>query len=317
MDSMRDQKSNPSGVIWDFDGTIVQGSEAVYNQVTASALFRLGLTEFAGGIPETVRNRLAGKDAAACWKYFCENHGLNASLEELMLARQESLEPAAQEALAAGTLRMRPHVEDSMRAIKDLRMRQVIATNGRHDELAIFMRIFGLTEDKLEELGIEHICYVTDVPRPKPAPDLYLLAARKLGLHPSECVAIEDSKTGAVAAACAGTLVIARAEHNESMFRSIRAMVRRNPDFWRTFFRQFRGHRGRLRQLFFRNQLFIISPEANPLAIIQQLRNEALLIENDLARPRQVALTTLAVVLGAMQAARNPENTRRRSRTSR
>ena len=39
---------------------------------------------------------------------------------------------------------------------------------------------------------------------PKPAPDLYLLAARALGQHPSDCAVIEDSPTGARAAAAAG-----------------------------------------------------------------------------------------------------------------
>jgi HAD superfamily hydrolase (TIGR01509 family) len=40
--------------------------------------------------------------------------------------------------------------------------------------------------------------------RPKPAPDLYLHAARSLGAKPSECVVIEDSPTGARAAQAAG-----------------------------------------------------------------------------------------------------------------
>lgn len=39
---------------------------------------------------------------------------------------------------------------------------------------------------------------------PKPAPDLYLLAALALGQHPSDCAVIEDSPTGARAAAAAG-----------------------------------------------------------------------------------------------------------------
>ncbi len=38
----------------------------------------------------------------------------------------------------------------------------------------------------------------------KPAPDLYLLAAEKLGLHPSQCVVVEDSVSGLQAARAAG-----------------------------------------------------------------------------------------------------------------
>jgi HAD superfamily hydrolase (TIGR01509 family) len=47
--------------------------------------------------------------------------------------------------------------------------------------------------------------YVTSmVPRPKPAPDVYLLAAERLGAAPHRCVVVEDSPAGAAAAAGAG-----------------------------------------------------------------------------------------------------------------
>jgi beta-phosphoglucomutase-like phosphatase (HAD superfamily) len=48
-----------------------------------------------------------------------------------------------------------------------------------------------------------------EVPRGKPAPDVYLDTARRLGVHPRGCVAIEDSSNGLRAAAAAGMTVIA------------------------------------------------------------------------------------------------------------
>jgi HAD superfamily hydrolase (TIGR01509 family) len=47
-----------------------------------------------------------------------------------------------------------------------------------------------------------------DVPRKKPAPDVYLDALRKLGLSPCECVALEDSANGLRAAKAAGLFTI-------------------------------------------------------------------------------------------------------------
>jgi HAD superfamily hydrolase (TIGR01509 family) len=47
-----------------------------------------------------------------------------------------------------------------------------------------------------------------EVQRPKPAPDIYLEAARRLGSPPEQAVAIEDSPTGAAAARAAGMFVI-------------------------------------------------------------------------------------------------------------
>jgi beta-phosphoglucomutase-like phosphatase (HAD superfamily) len=48
-----------------------------------------------------------------------------------------------------------------------------------------------------------------DGARTKPAPDLFLLAAERLGVEPARCVAFEDSPNGVVAARAAGMVVVA------------------------------------------------------------------------------------------------------------
>jgi len=53
-----------------------------------------------------------------------------------------------------------------------------------------------------------HIFSADMVARPKPAPDVYLLAAHTLGAAPPRCLVIEDSVTGASAALAAGMTVI-------------------------------------------------------------------------------------------------------------
>jgi HAD superfamily hydrolase (TIGR01509 family) len=47
-----------------------------------------------------------------------------------------------------------------------------------------------------------------DIEHPKPAPDIYLEACRRLGAQPGKCAALEDSPTGVAAAAAAGMFVI-------------------------------------------------------------------------------------------------------------
>lgn len=47
-----------------------------------------------------------------------------------------------------------------------------------------------------------------EVERPKPAPDVYLDAATRLGVDPADCLAVEDSVAGAAAAAAAGMRVV-------------------------------------------------------------------------------------------------------------
>lgn len=54
----------------------------------------------------------------------------------------------------------------------------------------------------------EHVYVTSMVARPKPAPDVYLLAAERLGAAPAECVVIEDSPAGAASALRAGMRAI-------------------------------------------------------------------------------------------------------------
>ena len=76
----------------------------------------------------------------------------------------------------------------------------------------------------------EHLYVTTMVRRPKPAPDVYLLAAEKLGAAPADCIVIEDSPAGAAAALGAGMRAIGYApgksfdEMRRSGARVIRGM---------------------------------------------------------------------------------------------
>jgi HAD superfamily hydrolase (TIGR01509 family) len=65
----------------------------------------------------------------------------------------------------------------------------------------------------LELLGVQHLFRATvsseEVDRGKPAPDVYLEAARRLGVDPAFAAAVEDSQNGILAAKAAGMRVIA------------------------------------------------------------------------------------------------------------
>ncbi len=66
----------------------------------------------------------------------------------------------------------------------------------------------GWVDGWLEKLGLAHYFRTTvcrgDAPRIKPAPDLYLAAAARIGLSPERCLVIEDSHNGLLAAKAAG-----------------------------------------------------------------------------------------------------------------
>ncbi len=68
-------------------------------------------------------------------------------------------------------------------------------------------------EEVLKQLGMESSCQAIaggdEVLRGKPAPDIYLLAAERLGIPASRCLAIEDSAPGCRSALAAGMVVVA------------------------------------------------------------------------------------------------------------
>jgi HAD superfamily hydrolase (TIGR01509 family) len=65
-----------------------------------------------------------------------------------------------------------------------------------------------LTRTGLVRFFGERLFCADAVPNPKPAPDVYLAAARGLGLAPSACLVVEDSVTGVTAASAAGMTVL-------------------------------------------------------------------------------------------------------------
>ncbi|HTE39573.1 MAG TPA: HAD family hydrolase, partial [Steroidobacteraceae bacterium] len=74
-----------------------------------------------------------------------------------------------------------------------------VASSGDHEKIRLTLGATGLLS-----LFEGRIFSVVDVERPKPAPDVFLLAARRLGVEPSRCVVIEDTPTGVRAAVAAG-----------------------------------------------------------------------------------------------------------------
>ena len=60
----------------------------------------------------------------------------------------------------------------------------------------------------MDTRGFAHIVSGDQVARGKPAPDIYVEAARRLGAEPAHCLAVEDSDAGILAAHAAGMLPV-------------------------------------------------------------------------------------------------------------
>jgi HAD superfamily hydrolase (TIGR01509 family) len=87
--------------------------------------------------------------------------------------------------------------------LRKLALPKSIGTNGPRDRALEALRLTGLTP-----FFGDRLTTYEDVKNPKPAPDVYQLAAQRAGFQPAHCIVVEDSVTGASAALAAGCKVI-------------------------------------------------------------------------------------------------------------
>jgi len=87
-------------------------------------------------------------------------------------------------------------------AILSLPYPRCVASSSVPARIALSLRVTGLAD------LFDHIFSSSEVPRGKPAPDLFLHAAKRMGAEPGECLVIEDSTAGVQAACAAGMRVI-------------------------------------------------------------------------------------------------------------
>lgn len=93
-------------------------------------------------------------------------------------------------------------VETVLDALDAARVPYAVGSNGPHRKMQISLGRTGLARR-----FVGRVYSREDVANPKPAPDVYLKAARDAGVSPERCVVIEDSPSGARAGQAAGMIV--------------------------------------------------------------------------------------------------------------
>ncbi len=104
---------------------------------------------------------------------------------------------------AIGKLTPMPGVLSLLDALDRENIPCAVASNSERVWVDRVLDITGLTS------RFQAIATADEVARPKPAPDVYLLAAERLGVAPTHCVAFEDSPRGLAAAHAAGMFTVA------------------------------------------------------------------------------------------------------------
>jgi HAD superfamily hydrolase (TIGR01509 family) len=97
-------------------------------------------------------------------------------------------------------------VDGVVEALDRIPIATCVASSGTHESLRLTLSLTGLYE-RFEG----RIFSATDVRRGKPAPDLFLHAAQRMGVDPAACAVVEDSPFGIQAAKAAGMRAFAYA----------------------------------------------------------------------------------------------------------
>jgi HAD superfamily hydrolase (TIGR01509 family) len=179
-------------VIFDLDGVLAD-SEPWWNEIDARLLAGYGVT-YRG---EYHRNVL-GVSYPLAINFFKKTFGLTVSTEEMMRRRAE----IATE-FFANKIGLFPATKDVLEELRQLSLRLALATSS----VSASARPF-LDRHHLKQF-FDAIVTGDEVEQGKPAPDIYLRAAEKLGMPADACLVIEDSLSGIAAAKAARMRVAA------------------------------------------------------------------------------------------------------------
>jgi HAD superfamily hydrolase (TIGR01509 family) len=176
-------------VIFDCDGVVVDSERIVFD-VFGAFIRSLGvhLTE-----AET-RQQFLGRTLAAC----------------VTIVERLSGKPVPPEAVVEyiaerdRVLRERVRAVDGIREVlEELTIPFCIASSGGYDKMGITLGATGLMP-----LFEGRLFSATEVPRGKPAPDIFLFAAERMGMKPQRTVVVEDTVSGVRAGCAAGMTVL-------------------------------------------------------------------------------------------------------------
>lgn len=178
-----------NGIIFDMDGVIFD-TERFWLDCCIPAAEELGMEGFAEVYP-----RCIGLTEPETWRVMMDAYGDGSLLEEMYAKAGTIFEKRYEE----GGLPVKPGAREILTWLREKKIPIALASSTKEEIVTKELTDAGLIQ------YFDTITCGDHVERSKPAPDIFLEAARRLSTDPKECFAIEDSFNGIRAAAAAGT----------------------------------------------------------------------------------------------------------------
>ena len=192
-------------VLFDMDGLIVD-TEPIH-----FAAFREYMRRHGVELPESVMSELIGYTEQDNLRDLKAKYGIAVPLEEMIAERRE----VYLELVRTLPIEVFPGFWEFSAAARERGMKQAVVSSAAAVQVEVVLdRLFNelagtRPHGASAQAHFDAIVTGDDIARNKPAPDIYLEGARRLGVPPALCLALEDSPPGAQAAAAAGMLVVA------------------------------------------------------------------------------------------------------------
>jgi HAD superfamily hydrolase (TIGR01509 family) len=178
-------------VVFDMDGVIVD-SEVVWERVR-----RRYVADRGGAWPDDAQHRLMGMSTPEWAAYLATDFGIDETPGEVARGVIEAMADEYHAHL--------PLIPGAVEAVRRIGAEWPIGVASSSPP-----RLIGAVLDATGLAGLMRAWVSSeDVEAGKPAPDVYLAAAARLGVEPTRCAAVEDSSNGLLSAAAAGMAVIA------------------------------------------------------------------------------------------------------------
>lgn len=189
---IKDLLKGKKAALFDLDGTLVD-SMWMWKQIDIEFLGRFGLE-----CPDDLQKSIEGMSFSETAVYFKERFNLPLTLDEIKACwTQMSIDKYRCE------VPYKPGAFEFLKFCKEHGIRTGIATSNGRDMVDAVMESLQMGE------YMDVVTTACEVKAGKPEPDIYLEAARRLSVEPSDCIVFEDVPAGIVAGKRAGMTVIA------------------------------------------------------------------------------------------------------------
>lgn len=179
-------------VIFDLDGTVVD-SMWMWRSIDMEYLGGFGIA-----LPEDLHKNISGKSFSETAAYFKETFALPDSVEEIKNTwnTMAMYKYTHEVPLKTGML-------EFLKLLKENGIRTGIATSNSLELVGAVLKSLSVEE------YFDEVHTACEVAKGKPAPDIYLFVAERLGVKPEECLVFEDITEGILAGKSAGMEVCA------------------------------------------------------------------------------------------------------------